>query len=92
MPRHGLGDCAILSLLIHERRILFFNQAAVALLNHFSDSDMGAVKPLSQYLSGFWEKGKEKTFNLFPKPNAELKMVNRAVLTFIAASSAWVCS
>jgi hypothetical protein len=25
-------------------------------------------------------KGKEKTFNLFPKPNVELKMVNRAVL------------
>ena len=31
----------------------------------------------TQYLS---VKGKEKTFNLFPKPNSELKMLNRAVL------------
>ncbi|WP_190945504.1 hypothetical protein [Nostoc flagelliforme] len=46
MPRHGLGDCAILSLSNHEERI--FNQAAVALLKHFSDSSMGAEKPLSQ--------------------------------------------
>ncbi|ODH00122.1 hypothetical protein A4S05_34645 [Nostoc sp. KVJ20] len=35
-----------------------------------------------QYLSGFGEKGKgkEKTFNLFPKPNSEFKMLIRAVL------------
>jgi hypothetical protein len=27
-------------------------------------------------LVGFWGKGKEKTFNLFSKPNSELKMQN----------------
>ncbi|EKF04950.1 hypothetical protein FDUTEX481_01114 [Tolypothrix sp. PCC 7601] len=26
-------------------------------------------------------KGQEKTFNLFPKPNSELTILNRAVLT-----------
>ncbi|YAG07646.1 hypothetical protein NSTC731_03971 [Nostoc sp. DSM 114167] len=38
-------------------------------------------------LVGFWGKGEEERgkkkplpFNLYPKPNAELKMVNRAVL------------
>jgi transcriptional regulator with XRE-family HTH domain len=40
------------------------------LLNQLSESAD------TQYLSGFGEKGKgkEKTFNLFPKPNSELKM------------------